>query len=270
MKCQRIMGILERLAPKRLAENWDNPGLQVGSPEQEVKKILICLDVSQQVVEMAVKKGADMIVSHHPVMIFKGLMNIRTDSYDGKMLQELLCHNIAVYSAHTNLDIARGGCNDILANLCGLERIEGFVPSEADESESMGRIGYVREPVGVEEYARVVCKNLGAGHVRLIKGGPELVRKVALCSGAGADLMGKAAFKGADMFITGDMKYHEAQQATKLGINVIDAGHFATEFPVVRGLAEYLRMETAKAKDQVEIIEDDVSQDFFQVINRGE
>ena len=89
-----------------------------------------------------------------------------------------------------------------------------------------------------------------------------------MCSGAGADLISKAVFRGADLFITGDLKYHEAQQAFKQGINIIDAGHFATEFPMVKALAAYLRDELAKTGEQLEVIEDDISQDFFQVINR--
>ena len=268
MKCQRVMGILEKLAPKRLAEQWDNPGLQVGNPEQKVSKLLVCLDVSQPVVELAIREQADMIISHHPMMLFKGLLAIRTDSYDGKMLQTLLSHNIAVYSAHTNLDIAKGGCNDILAALCGLERVEGFAPTEGDAEESMGRIGYVRESIPLEQFANSLCQKLNTSYVRLVRGGKATVGKVALCSGAGADLISKAVFRGADLFITGDLKYHEAQQAFKQGINIIDAGHFATEFPMVKALAAYLRDELSKTGEQLEVIEDDISQDFFQVINR--
>ena len=268
MKCQTIMTILEQLAPKRLAEKWDNPGLQVGSPEQSVSKILVCLDVSQPVVDMAIEIGADMIISHHPVMLFKGLMNIRTDLYDGKMLQDLLSHNIAVYSAHTNLDIAQGGCNDLLAELCGLKRVTGFVPCEDNDKDFMGRIGYLEKPVALQDYARQLCASLNAKHVRVVKGGQEKVSKVAVCSGAGADFISKAAFKGADLYITGDLKYHEAQQAVKLGINIIDAGHFATEYPMVKSLANYLRSEATNKGEDVEIVEDNISTDFFCVVGK--
>ena len=268
MKFQRIAGLLEKLAPKSLAESWDNPGIQVGNPQQEIKRILVCLDVSQPVVETAIERGVDLIVSHHPVMLFKGLLNIRTDLYDGRLLQQLLSKNIAVYSAHTNLDIAQGGCNDILAGLCGLERVEGFVPVQGENEEFMGRIGYVGESVTVVEFAKKLCASLNTSHVRLVKGGPDTVHKVALCSGAGAEFISQAAFKGADLYITGDLKYHEAQQGVKQGINIIDAGHFATEFPMVKSLAEYLRKELADIRSDVEVIEDSLSKDFFQVIRR--
>ncbi|WP_296731254.1 Nif3-like dinuclear metal center hexameric protein [Anaerovibrio sp.] len=266
MKCQTVMGLIEKIAPKKLAENWDNPGLQVGNPEQQVKKIMVCLDVSLPVVQKAIEKGADMIISHHPVVMFKGLMSIRTDAWVGKLIQALLTHNIAVYSAHTNLDIAQGGCNDILARMCGLENIDGFVPCQDYPEESMGRIGYLSQEILLEDYAKNICHSLETDCVRIVKGGRDMVKKVALCSGAGGDFISKAAFCGADVYITGDIKYHEAQQAMRQGINLIDAGHFATEFPVVRALAEYLRTEIRKLDQAVEVIEDDISKDYFSIV----
>ncbi|ORU00424.1 hypothetical protein D081_0947 [Anaerovibrio sp. JC8] len=270
MKCQTIMGIMEKLAPKKLAEHWDNPGLQLGSPEQEITKILVCLDVSQPVVEQAIELGADMIISHHPVMLFKGLLSIRTDTYDGAMLQKLLSHNIAVYSAHTNLDIAQGGCNDILAKLWGLEQVEGLAVTDPDTGDCLGRIGCLPVSVSVEDFAQKLCNTLPCNHVRLVKGGKAMVRKVALCSGAGSDLISKAVFKGADVYVTGDLKYHEAQQAFKQGINIIDAGHFATEFPMVKAVADYLRQELSSMKHgaDIQVCEDNLSEDFFQVVSK--
>lgn len=272
MKCQTIMEIMEKLAPKKLAENWDNPGLQLGSPEQEISKLLVCLDVSQPVVDKAIEIGADMIISHHPVMLFKGLLSIRTDTYDGEMLQKILSHNIAVYSAHTNLDIAQGGCNDILAQLWNLEKVEGLALTDPETGDSLGRIGYLSKPMPIEAFSKMLCDTLRCHHVRLVKGGKDMVKKVALCSGAGAEFISKAVFKGADVYVTGDIKYHEAQQAVKQGINLIDAGHFATEFPMVEAVAKYLRQELASMKQgaDVEVCEDNISEDFFKVVGGKE
>lgn len=265
MKCQRVIDWLEKLAPKKLAEEWDNPGLLVGSPHQEVQKVMTCLDVSLPVVELAVEQGVDMIVAHHP-MIFKGIRHVRTDLYDGKMLQLLLSHNIAVYAAHTNLDIAKGGVNDVLAEAVGLENVEEFLPVEGHEGESMGRMGYLPEAMTLDAFAAQVKQGLKADFVRVVRANDRPVKKVALCSGAAAEFVGKAAFKGADVYLTGDMKYHEAQRAVQQGINVIDAGHFPTEFPVVQVLAAYLRQEAAEARQELTVVADTISRDFFEVV----
>ena len=272
MKCQTVMGIMEKLAPKRLAESWDNPGLQLGSPEQEISKIMVCLDVSRPVVDKAVELGADMIISHHPVLLFKGLLSIRTDTYDGELLQKILTHNIAVYSAHTNLDIAQGGCNDILARRWGLEKVEGLSVTDDETGEALGRIGSLPAPVSLDEFAQMICDTIECNHVRLVRGGSHMVQRVALCSGAGADFIAKAKFKGAHVYVTGDVKYHEAQQAVKLGLNLIDAGHFATEFPMVKAVAHYLRQELSAMRQgrSVEVCEDNISEDLFQVLGGKE
>ena len=157
MKCQTVMDMLERLAPKKMAEDWDNPGLLAGSPQQEVHKVMTCLDVSIPVVEAAIKGSVDMIVAHHP-MIFKGVRHLRTDLYDGKMFQMLLSHNIAVYAAHTNLDIAEGGVNDVLAQAVGLEKIESFVITDAEKGFSLGRIGYLPQVKSLDEFVMDVKK----------------------------------------------------------------------------------------------------------------
>lgn len=262
MKCQRIVEMLERLAPKRLAEEWDNPGLLVGSFQQEVNKVYVCLDVSLPGVEEAIKQGTELIVAHHP-MIFKGIRHVRTDLYDGRLLQLLLSHNIAVYAVHTNLDIAKGGVNDVLAAALGLEGLEGFVPVEGEPDAAMGRVGRLPAKKSLEEFVRQVKEALQVEQLRVVRGNNRPVEKIALCSGSGADFIGRAAFAGADVYLTGDVKYHDAQRAVQHGINVIDAGHFATEFPVVGMLAAYLRQEAVVGKEQLEVVTDTVSKDFF-------
>lgn len=263
MKCQRIMDMLEALAPRRLAEDWDNPGLLAGSPCQEVRKVMTCLDVGIAAVESAIEQEVDMIVAHHP-MIFKGVRHLRTDLYDGRMFKLLLSHNIAVYAAHTNLDIAKGGVNDVLAGAVGLERLEPFVITDAEGKASLGRIGYLPEEKTLDEFADMVKEGLDIECLRLVRGNARKVRKVALCSGAGAEFIARAAFKGADVYLTGDVKYHDAQRAVQQGISVIDAGHFGTEFPIVQALADYLRQESDRIGQELVVITDKVSKDFFE------
>ena len=268
VKCQEVMDALERIAPKRLAEEWDNPGLLVGAWNQDVSKILVCLDVSDAVIEQAIAKGADMIVSHHP-LIFRGIKKIRTDLPLGRRLQQLLKHDIAVATAHTNLDVAEGGVNDVLAQAIGLSKLSAFVITSQDahgRAASMGRMGTLSAPMPVREFAAQVRDALPTEHVRLVEAGARPVRKVAICSGSGAEFISKAAFMGADVYVTGDVKYHEAQQAAELGMHVIDAGHFGTEFPVVEVLGRRLAEELAAAKGKVEIVADKSAKDFFQMV----
>lgn len=268
VKCQVIMDAIERIAPKHLAEDWDNPGLLVGSFAQSVERVLVCLDVSDEVVEQAVERGADMIVAHHP-LIFRGIKKLRTDLPLGARLAKLIKHDIAVAAAHTNLDIAVGGVNDVLAEKIGLEKLSTFVIASQDADgtvNSMGRYGTLSAPMAIRDFAAQVREGLGATHVRLIEAAPRPVRRVAICSGSGAEFIQKAAFMGADAYVTGDVKYHEAQQAVELGMHVIDAGHFATEFPVVEVLAERLRAELADVRGTVDIITDTTSQDFFTIV----
>ena len=266
VKCRAVMEALERIAPSYLAEDWDNPGLLVGSPGGEIRRILVSLDVSDAVVQQAVYEGADMIVAHHP-LLFKPIKSIRTDEPLGHRLQLLLRQNIAVAAAHTNLDIARGGVNDVLAAAIGLSSISNFVitrQNEPGDEESLGRIGLLPQSMTIRAFAAQVRDALPVEYVRLVQAGDRPVRKVALCSGSGADFIGRAAAMGADAYVTGDVRYHDAQHAAELGLHVIDAGHFGTEYPAVAALAERLR--GAFRPGQVEVISDCAAKDFFSLV----
>lgn len=266
--CKTILDALERIAPKRLVEEWDNSGLLIGSPAQRTDRVLVALDVTDAVVTRAMEKKADMIVAHHPV-IFNPLKHIRTDLSIGARIQTLLKHDIAVAAAHTNLDIARGGVNDVLAEAIGLEQVSSFVLTEQHKdgtTESLGRVGSLLVPMRIEDFAETIKEALPVTYVRMVKVGERTVRKVAICSGSGAEFIGKAAFLGADAYVTGDVRYHDAQQAMEFGMHVIDAGHFGTEFPIVGRLAERLQHELETVKGEVEILCDDVSHDVFTVV----
>ncbi|RGS73465.1 Nif3-like dinuclear metal center hexameric protein [Mitsuokella sp. AF21-1AC] len=267
VKCQVILDAIERIAPRHLAEEWDNPGLLVGSPAQEVGRILVALDVSDEVVHQAIEQGAKLIVAHHP-LIFHPLKKLRTDLPLGHRLSVLLKHDIAVVAAHTNLDIAQGGVNDVLANAIGLSKLSSFIITEQHEdgaAESLGRIGFLPAPMTIRDFAAKVREALPTQHVRFVDAGARPVRRVALCSGAGAEFIGKAAMMGADVYVTGDVKYHDAQQAAELGMHLIDAGHFGTEFPVVSALAARLRQELQQVPGEVRVLEDQSSRDFFEL-----
>ena len=258
---QSIAEVMNRIAPKSLAEEWDNPGLLVGNFSAEVDKIFVCLDVSEENIKIAADFGAQLIISHHPI-IFRAVKNIRTDLPLGRKIELLIKNNISVFAAHTNLDSALGGVNDVLAEKIGLTEIKMF----GDEEISLGRLGKLPEPMTAENFAALVKKNLNAETVRLVNAGNFLISKVGICSGAGSEFILKTKFLGADAFVTGDLKYHEAQSAVENKIHVIDAGHFATEFPIVHALAEKLSAEFDKLNYKIKIAEDETSADFFKTV----
>ena len=258
---QHISEIMNRIAPRQLAEEWDNPGLLVGSFNAEVEKIFVSLDVTDEVINAAANFGANLIIAHHPV-IFRAVKNFRTDLPLGKKLETLIKNNIAVFAAHTNLDTVQGGVNDVLAEKLNLVDVKNF----GDEEISLGRIGKLAEKMTAKDFALHVKKNLNCESVRLVDAGDFLIEKVGLCSGAGSEFISKAKFFGAQAFVTGDLKYHEAQSAVENKIHVVDAGHFATEFPVVHALAEKLAEEFEKLSYKIKIAEDTTSRDVFSVI----
>ena len=229
-----LVELLEELMPSNLAEDWDNVGLMLGRKGKTVKKILLALDLSKEVVEQAVAQKIDLIVTHHPA-IFKKLKRVVDNDWQQDLLLTLAENGIAVYSAHTNLDCISTGVNDVLAKLLKLEDIEVL-----DDSNGLGRIGVVEE-TSLAEYAQAVKAALKADYVVIGDAGKQ-VRKVAVCGGAGSDLIDLALAKGADTLVTGDVKYHSAQQAVFSGLNIIDAGHQPTELPVLEKLADRLSL----------------------------
>ena len=238
-----LVELLEELMPSNLAEDWDNVGLMLGRKGKTVKKILLALDLTKEVVEQAIAQKADLIVTHHPA-IFKKLKRVVDNDWQQDLLLTLAEHGIAVYSAHTNLDCVSTGVNDVLAKLLKLEDADVL-----DEGNGLGRIGTVEE-MSLTDYAQLVKASLKADYVVVGDAG-KTVRKVAVCGGAGSDLIDLALAKGADTLVTGDVKYHSAQQAVFSGLNIIDAGHQPTELPVLDKLADRLSLRLVEREIDV-------------------
>ena len=256
---QAIADALNRIAPPKLAEEWDNVGLLVGEPNAPVKRVLVCLDASLAAIERAGELGAEMIVSHHP-MIFRPIKNVRLNLPLGRRLKHLIKHDISVFAAHTNLDSAEGGVNDVLAERLGLIDVKAL--DQSAEEPALGRLGRLPSEMSASEFAEHVKRSLRADFVRLIDAGDFAIKKVGICGGAGADFIMRAKFYGADAFVTGDVKYHEAQSAVDNEIHVIDAGHFATEHPIVEVLAAKLRAEF----DNLDVIVFEGERDVFSLV----
>ena len=362
---KEIAQAIERQAPLQLQESWDNCGLQVGSMSSSVQRVLTALDVTSEVVSEAIERQVDAIVTHHPV-IFKGLKSINTDTMQGKMIKDLLCHGINVYSAHTNLEVAEGGLNDEVARRLGLQDIQGleetgrdvaykvavyvpvthseqlrqamddagaghigayshcsfsvagegrFLPLEgtnpfigqvgaietvpeervetvvpkkllgqvlaamkevhpyeeiaydivalenAYEAHYIGRIGNLSQPLSIEEFKEVLKSVFPHSQLRWGGAKPSSIQRIGLCTGSGAEFIKVAAKQKADVYITGDVKYHDMQLAKELGITVVDAGHYGTEYMSQSLLKQMI--EKSFTADEVEVIESNVQRDFF-------
>ena len=342
---QQVITLMEQLAPRSYAESWDNVGLMVGDRNAIVTGVLTTLDVTAEAISYAIEHDCNLIVSHHP-LIFKGLKQLSCDTAQGRVINQLIQHNIAVYSAHTNLDIAPGGLNDMLAERLGLIDIKGFIKTGEDtlykittfvpentadavriamgnagagrignyeycsfsahgegrfvgndnshpvigEAGSMivvpevqinalvdgmhlqgviktmkdahpyeevayevlslfepkgatqylGRIGRLPNALNLDTFREWVQEALPEANIRFAGIAPKEIQSIALCSGAGAEFIKDAARLHVDAYVTGDVKYHDAQLAKELGLLVVDAGHYGTESIVARGLRDYL------------------------------
>lgn len=224
------------LAPRELAMEWDNVGLLVGHAGREVSKILVALDVTEGVAEEAIELGANLIVSHHPVMncAWNPVQSVRDDNPQGRLLLRLIERGVGCVCMHTNLDAAEGGVNDALAarlGLGGVEKLEG--------GDGILRVGTVAE-TSCAEFAALVKEKLGAGSVRYIDTG-RLVRRVAVGGGACGGYFRAAAGEGCDALVAADVKYDQFLDAGALGLCLMDAGHFPTENVVCPVLADWLR-----------------------------
>lgn len=237
-----IVKLMNEMIPARLAEDWDNVGLQVGRNEKEVKVILCALDFSAEVLEQATQLHADIIITHHPA-IFRCIKQVTDLDWRTALLLDAARKDIAVYSVHTNLDSVAGGVNDVLANLLDLDNVESL--SGEDTLEGVGRIGVLKEPLELTAFAEIVKNALKLNHVTIVPAGRN-VHKVAVCGGSGMDFLDYAVKAGADTYVTGDIKYHDAQDAQGKHINLIDATHQGTELPVVNELADRLALRLSR------------------------
>jgi len=242
---------VRRQAPERLQESWDNSGVQIlTDADARIDRILTCLEIESSVVDEAVEKGAKLIVTHHP-LLFSRINTIRDDDPEGAWIIKLIQNGISVYSAHTSFDSAPHGTNQDLAEKLGLMDIVPMYPDEADPQAGMGRYGHYSEPVPYEVFSAKLAEICGADGMRAAGIVPEYVQYVGLCTGAGAEFADEAAENGADVYITGDLKYHEARHISDIGFCAIDAGHYGTEFLFAENMADLLRRDLGS---NVEII----------------
>lgn len=368
-RIQDLLGLLHGLYPTALAEEWDNVGLQVGDPAATVTRVLVALDPTEAALAEAKRQQAQVLLSHHP-LLFRPLKKLTPQDSTGKILFTAIRDEIAVISAHTNLDRGENGLNDWLAARLGVEgtvplasrsgewlklvvylpkgyeapvsaalfaagagrigrydqcsfrsegvgtfrpgeectpfvgscgsresvaelRLETILPKAAAEKAltrlrkahpyeeiaydlipllnreqltGLGRIGRLVTKTTLQEFAETVRTALGCDHLRLVGDRTMNIAKVALCGGSGASLLHEAARQGADVLVTGDVKYHEARQAEELGLALIDAGHFASERLMVEGLCQTLRDAATKQKMMIDFVAMPDEKDPFEIL----
>ena len=250
MKCKDIMQVLERIAPADLAESWDNAGLLLGRSEKNVSRILIALDLTEEVAEQAVRDQVDMVVTHHP-LIFHGLKEISDGTPAGRKVLQLAGHDISYYAMHTNYDLAEQGMAEAAARRLGLK--EGKLLREEkrktvdgkEKAYGAGRLGILPEGKTLPDFCAFVKAAFGLKTVRVWGRMPRerMVRRIAVLPGSGEDYLEDALREGADVYLTGDIRHHRGMDAAEQGLVTLDCGHFGLEQIFVEEMERYLNSQ---------------------------
>jgi len=256
IKVDELLDQLRIIAPRELEEEWDNGGFQINMGKGRVDRILVALEITNAVIEEAVKCKADFLVTHHPLLMEK-IDVVDAAALTGNYIIKLIRNRITLYSAHTSFDSVFGGNNDYLADLLDLQKIRRLkIWTPFGDRELIGRMGSFSKPLTLREAASRVQEALNLAEFPKIVGSHDAkVLTVAVCTGAGGGSIDAAIRNGCDLFITGDVSHHQAQKAKAMGLNIIDAGHYGTEYIFVKNFAEKLRKAV---EGQVEILESNV------------
>ncbi|MFI6292081.1 Nif3-like dinuclear metal center hexameric protein [Nonomuraea sp. NPDC050790] len=243
MTLAEVIGTLETAYPPATAESWDAVGLVVGDPAQEVRKVLFAVDPVAVVAEEAIAWGADLVVTHHPLYL-RGTTSVAATTPKGRLVHTLIKHDIALYTAHTNADVANPGVSDALARAVGLTGdLVPLRPFPDDPWRGLGRIGTLPYPVTLGEFAERAAEGLPktSWGIRVAGDPSRTVSRVAVSGGAGDSLLGTARAAGVDVFLTADLRHHPASEFMEAGgPALIDAAHWATEWPWLDSAASIL------------------------------
>ncbi|QFG20890.1 Nif3-like dinuclear metal center hexameric protein [Actinomadura sp. WMMB 499] len=234
MRLSHVIAALEEFYPPAWAESWDAVGLVCGDPDQDVERVLLAVDPVAAVLDEALDRRADLVITHHPLLL-RGVHSVAATTPKGRMIHRMIRNGVALYTAHTNADVADPGVSDALARAVGLTgELRPMAPAADDPRRGLGRIGDLAEPVTLREFTARAAAGLPATAwgVRAA-GDPERpVRTVAVCGGAGDSLLDTARAAGVDVYLTADLRHHPASEfAEHGGPALIDAAHWATEWP---------------------------------------
>jgi len=242
MKCKDLIAKLEELSPSMYAMDWDNSGLLVGDKDKEITKVLLSVDVTDEVIEEAVREGADMILSHHP-MIFSKINRVVASDLSGRRIIRMIENGICCYCMHTNFDVM--GMADAAADELGLLQSEVLMVTYEDDisKEGIGRYGFLKDITSLQELGQQVKHIFALDHVILYGDKDTKVAKAAISTGSGKSVIKYALQTDCDVIITGDIDYHTALDSIAQGLCIIDAGHFGLEKIFITYLQEYLKRE---------------------------
>lgn len=237
---------VEELWPESLAEDWDEVGLVAGHPGAEVRRVMFAVDPTIDVIEEAIDFGAELLITHHPLLL-KGVTSVAANTAKGKAVHRLIESGTALMTVHTNGDSAVGGVSDVLADALGLQNVAPLTPAANGlPEEGIGRVGDLEEVLTLGDFAARVYGILPsvAGGVRVSGDRDGLIRRVAVCGGAGDSLFGEVRASNADVYVTADLRHHPASEAREAAVNdrpyLIDVSHFASEWLWLPAAAEAL------------------------------
>ena len=259
-----MVGALDGLYDPATAETWDAVGLVCGDPDAEIRRVLLAVDPVTATVDEALAWGADLLVVHHPLFL-RGVHGVAATTPKGRLVHRLITGGCALHVAHTNADKATPGVSDALARALGLDG-----PLEPLSASGVGRVGELAEPVRLADFAARVAAALpvGPGGVRMAGDQERVVRRIAVAGGAGDDLFDDVRASGADVYVTADLRHHPASEALETGgPALIDAGHFATEWPWLADAEE--RLLAALGPDSVETRVSTLCTDPWTLLERG-
>ena len=236
MKVRDIIKVVEEFAPLSVQEGWDNSGLCVGSPEDEVSSVLLALDCTPGLVDEAVLCGADMIITHHP-LIFSGLKKISSDDPVGNAVIKAIKAGISIYAAHTNADKVLEGVSGAMAARLGLRNVQ--VLADEGDGTGLGVVGELVSPLTAEQAVSLVKERFSLKMLKASRPVDGLISKVAMCGGSGGSLIDAARKSGAQLYISGDISYHN--YFTREGFMLMDIGHYESEIDIVEILFSLIK-----------------------------
>jgi len=267
VKITELLNSLDVIAPSGIAESWDNVGLLIGDPQRKSHSVLLGLDPTLSLLEEAISRGADTLITHHPC-IFHPLPFVHTSSPEGAFLELALAKKINVIACHTNFDNAAPGVSDALAMLLGLQELSPLrrIASSENKNQGAGRIGSYASPLSFEEFMQKVFAALDLKNVMLAGKAPEKIQTVALCGGSGSDFAEEAFSQNADVYLSAEIKHSTARWAEEVGFCVIDGTHYATERPALALLEKLMAARAVECNLDLQILRSESEEPAFTTI----
>lgn len=262
MLIKDIFKRFDEIIPIENAADWDNSGEQIQFSREVVNRVLTTLEVTNDVIDEAISRKCNLILSHHP-LIFTKINTISDKQPKQKMIMRLISNKISVYSAHTNYDIIEGGTNDYLTKQLALDDI-GVIPG----TDGFAMQGMLKAEMKLGEFIKLACEitNTPLHEVRFTGYRGKNIRKVGLCAGSGSEFLSNAFNAGCDVFVTGDVKYHTAQDSLELGIPIVDMGHFHTEKSFAEQAVKIYGSKINTIENSIEFIPSEVDVNPFSML----